>query len=76
MVFELTSPYQRGPAYEAMQTALNAAGYDCGKADGIWGPKSQAAHDAMVLAHSPALPEGLTVTIEVGGVVYRGDAIK
>ena len=76
MKFEVTSPYQRGPAYEAMQTALNAAGYDCGKADGIWGPKSQAAHDAMVLAHSPALPDGVTVTIEVGGVTYRGDAIK
>ena len=73
MIFEVTSPYQRGPAYEAMQTALNAAGYDCGKADGVWGPKSQNALQGFVEAH---MPIGVSITVEAGGVTYRGDAVR
>ena len=75
MKFEVTSPYQRGPVYEAMQTALNAAGYDCGKADGVWGPKSDKAFRAMVAANGN-LPKGIAVTVDIDGVIYRGDAIK
>lgn len=73
MKFEVTSPYQKGPEYEAMQNALIANGYSPGKADGIWGPKSQTAFDVMIVDN---LPGGISVAVEVGGVIYRGDAIK
>lgn len=73
MTFELTSPYQRGPEYEAMQVALNAAGYDCGKADGVWGPKSDKAYRAMIVAN---LPQSIAITIDVNGIIYRGDVLK
>lgn len=73
MIFEVTSPYQRGPAYESMQTALNAAGYNSGKVDGVWGPKSQSALTAFVAAH---MPIGIALTIEIDGIKYRGDALR
>ena len=51
-VFRLTSPMMRGEAVEAMQTALNACGYDCGKADGICGKATMTAVKAFATAHA------------------------
>lgn len=73
MKFEVTSPYQKGPEYEAMQNALIANGYSPGKVDSVWGPKSQAALDAMIADN---LPGGVVITVEIGGVTYRGDAVR
>lgn len=51
-VFRLTSPMMRGEAVKAMQTALNACGYDCGKADGICGKATMTAVKAFATAHT------------------------
>ncbi len=51
-VFKLTSPMMRGDNVKAMQTALNACGYDCGKADGICGKATMAAIQAFAKAHA------------------------
>lgn len=53
-VFRLTSPMMRGEAVKAMQTALNACGYDCGKADGICGKATMTAVKAFATAHTEA----------------------
>lgn len=76
MDFEIRNPYLRGPAYEAMQTVLAADGYDLGKIDGIWGPKSRKAFDAFCVAHGggTSLPDTLTVTVEAAGKTYKGKA--
>ncbi len=37
-----TSPYMRGDDVRALQTMLNALGYDCGAVDGIFGNKTKA----------------------------------
>ena len=36
----LTSPHMRGDDVQAMQTVLAKLGFDCGRADGIFGPKT------------------------------------
>lgn len=50
-VFRLTSPMMRGESVKLMQTALNACGYDCGKADGICGKATMTAVKAFATAH-------------------------
>jgi|GEM_PF-4076190 len=42
----------RGDAVKALQTSLNALGYSCGTADGIFGAKTLAAATAFQRAHS------------------------
>lgn len=42
-VLKLTSPMQTGADVKALQTRLNAAGFDCGKVDGIFGKKTDKA---------------------------------
>lgn len=51
-VFKLTSPMMRGENVKAMQAALNACGYDCGKADGICGKATMTAVRAFATAHT------------------------
>lgn len=51
-VFRLTSPMMRGENVKAIQTALNACGYDCGKADGICGKATMTAVKAFATAHT------------------------
>ena len=51
-VFRLTSPMMHGENIKAMQTALNACGYDCGKADGICGKATMTAVKAFATAHT------------------------
>ena len=51
-VFRLTSPMMRGENVKLMQAALNACGYDCGKADGICGKATMTAVKAFVTAHT------------------------
>ena len=50
-VFRLTSPMMHGENVKAMQTALNACGYECGKADGICGKATMTAVKAFATAH-------------------------
>lgn len=38
---KLTSPYMRGDDVKEMQNALNALGYDCGTADGVFGKNTE-----------------------------------
>ena len=73
IIFEVTSPYQRGKPYELMQVALNAAGYNAGANDGIWGPKSQAAFDAKVANN---LPARITIAVDIGDATYGGEINK
>lgn len=51
-VFRLTSPMMRGENIKLMQAALNACGYDCGKADGICGKATMTAVKAFATAHT------------------------
>ena len=51
-VFRLTSPMMRGENVKLIQTALNACGYDCGKADGICGKATMTAVKAFATAHT------------------------
>ena len=51
-VFRLTSPMMRGENVKLMQTALNACGYDWGKADGICGKATMTAIKAFATAHT------------------------
>ena len=51
-VFRLTSPMMRGENVKLMQAALNACGYDCGKADGICGKATMTAVRAFATAHA------------------------
>ena len=76
--FEVTSPYKRGEPYLLMQQALVSSGYGKLDVDGIWGPRSQAVYEAMLLKHVPPRqpPISALVTVEIDGVTYRGDAIK
>ena len=50
-VFRLTSPMMHGENVKLMQAALNACGYDCGKADGICGKATMTAVKAFATAH-------------------------
>lgn len=51
-VFRLTSPMMHGENVKLMQAALNACGYDCGKADGICGKATMTAVKAFATAHT------------------------
>ena len=51
-VFRLTSPMMHGENVRLMQAALNACGYDCGKADGICGKATMTAVKAFATAHT------------------------
>ena len=51
-VFRLTSPMMRGENVKLMQAALNACGYDCGKADGSCGKATMTAVKAFATAHT------------------------
>ena len=51
-IFRLTSPMMHGENVKLMQTALNACGYDCGKADGICGKATITAVKAFATAHT------------------------
>lgn len=51
-IFRLTSPMMHGETVKLMQTALNACGYDCGKADGICGKATMTAVKAFATAHT------------------------
>ncbi|MBQ6595664.1 MAG: peptidoglycan-binding protein [Clostridia bacterium] len=52
----------RGDDVKALQEGLNAAGYDCGKADGDFGKKTEAAVKAIEAAHG----------IDADGVAWPG----
>ena len=51
-IFRLTSPMMHGENVKLIQTALNACGYDCGKADGICGKATMTAVKAFATAHT------------------------
>lgn len=69
-----TSPLMRGEDIKALQTALNALGYDCGAADGIAGDKTINAIQQFADNHTTQkLPEGMTVTAVISGKEYVGD---
>ena len=51
-VFRLTSPMMHGENVKLMQTALNACGYDCGKAERIGGKATVTAVRAFATAHT------------------------
>ena len=76
---ELTTPMMRGDDIKALQTALNALGYDAGDADGIAGKNTIAAIRAFCQAHSMApteLPGILQATVSVDGKIYVGTLKK
>lgn len=76
---ELTSPMMRGEDIKALQTALNALGYDAGDPDGIAGKNTVAAIRAFCQAHSMApaeLPDVLQVSVSVDGKIYVGTVKK
>lgn len=74
-IITLTSPMMRGDDIKALQTALNALGYDAGDPDGIAGKNTIAAIRAFCQAHSMApieLPNVLQATVSVDGKIYVG----
>lgn len=76
---ELTSPMMRGEDIKALQTALNALGYDAGDPDGIAGKNTIAAIQRFAQAHSMALtelPGILQATVSVDGKIYVGTLKK
>ena len=76
---ELTTPMMRGEDIKALQTALNALGYDAGDADGIAGKNTIAAIQRFAQAHSMALtelPGILQATVSVDGKIYVGTLKK
>ena len=56
---------------QALQSALNALGYDCGTADGKAGDKTLAGIKAFVDAHGAALPDTLTLEISGNRIIYE-----
>ena len=69
-----TSPLMKGADIKALQTALNALGYDCGTADGVAGDKTIKAIQAFADNHTTKkLPESVTVTAVINGKEYVGD---
>ena len=77
---ELTSPMMRGDDIKALQTALNALGYDAGDADGIAGKNTIAAIQRFAGDYANAgekeLPEVLQATVSVDGKIYVGTLKK
>ena len=79
-VITLTDPYMRGEKVKALQSALNALGYDCGSADGIAGKKTLAGIAAFVEAHDTdgedvpdTVPSAGECYIVIGGRKFKGD---
>ena len=79
-VITLTDPYMRGEKVKALQSALNALGYDCGDADGIAGKKTLAGIAAFVEAHDTdgedvpdTVPSAGECYIVIGGRKFKGD---
>lgn len=79
-IIELTSPMMRGDDIKALQTALNALGYDAGDADGIAGKNTIAAIRRFAGDYANAggteLPEALQATVSVDGKIYVGTLKK
>lgn len=79
-IIELTSPMMRGNDIKALQTALNALGYDAGDADGIAGKNTIAAIQRFAGDYANAgeteLPEVLQATVSVDGKIYVGTLKK
>ena len=77
---ELTTPMMRGDDIKALQTALNALGYDAGDADGIAGKNTIAAIRRFAGDYTNAgeteLPELLQATVSVDGKIYVGTLKK
>ena len=80
MVIGLSDPYMRGEKIRALQSALNALGYDCGDADGIAGKKTLAGIAAFVEAHDTdgedvpdTVPSAGECYIVIGGRKFKGD---
>lgn len=77
---ELTNPMMRGDDIKALQTALNALGYDAGDADGIAGKNTIAAIQRFAQDYANAgeteLPEVLQATVSVDGKIYVGTLKK
>lgn len=72
-VLKVTTPYMRGDAIKQLQNALNGLGYPAGDADGIYGPKSDAAVHAFVQAHGGTLPGKVKAYITIGNREYTGE---
>lgn len=75
---ELTSPMMRGNDIRALQTALNALGYDAGDVDGIAGKTTIAAVRIFCKTHNMAQPAELPSTMQVSadGKIYIGTVKK
>ena len=77
---ELTSPMMRGDDIKALQTALNALGYNAGDPDGIAGKNTIAAIRRFAGDYANAgeteLPEVLQATVSVDGKIYVGTLKK
>lgn len=57
----------RSEAVKTMQTALNVLGHDCGTADGIWGPKTEAAVRAFQTAQNLGIStEDYDILVQMG----------
>ena len=69
-VLKLAKPMQKGSDVKALQTALADAGYPCGKADGILGPKTAAMIRAYQSANGLAIDgkAGKNTVTALGGV--------
>lgn len=64
-ILRLTFPMMRGAAIRALQDSLRAAGFDPGRTDGVFGPRTQTA----VIAFQAA--RGIVVDGEVGEETWR-----
>lgn len=76
----LTTPMMRGDDIKALQTALNALGYNAGDADGIAGKNTIAAIQRFAGDYANAgekePPEVLQATVSVDGKIYVGTLKK
>ena len=67
----------RGDDIKALQTALNALGYNAGDADGIAGKNTIAAIQRFAQDYTAAeLPDILQATVSVDGKIYVGTLKK
>ena len=73
-VITKTSPLMKGEDIKALQTALNALGYDCGTADGVAGNKTIKAIQEFADKHTTQkLPNSVTVTAVINSKEYAGE---
>ena len=72
-LLKYTKPMLRGDDVKKLQTRLNAAGFDCGKIDGIFGKKTEAAVMAYQKAKKLTVDgiAGKNTVTKLGGV-WRG----